>query len=203
MVCNLQLLVVSERWLEIYSLLTCFCLSRDVLDETNVRISCIPIWQKEIGIHHVRTIQPKFKAATTSEIPLDDWTLVTISCRVPHYGGCDCCVPRSIILEINWCKNIKDSLFRAIAHLKHLININDDCFPAPPPVKRQDYESRLRLDSFALAEDGPSQGETEAESLLKLGCCTIRKKTFLFPKTIDPQSKLQQCCFSLKLNQWR
>ncbi|CAN7992143.1 unnamed protein product [Ixodes hexagonus] len=61
--------------------------------------------------------------------------------------------------------------------------------PSPPPEKRENYESRLRLDSFALAEDRPPGDQAESAPLLKLGCCTIKKRR-LFPKTIDPQSKL-------------
>ncbi|XP_064466686.1 cyclic nucleotide-gated cation channel beta-3-like [Ornithodoros turicata] len=62
--------------------------------------------------------------------------------------------------------------------------------PSPPPEKRDEYESRLRLDSFSLIEDGPLGGSEEAQTAyLNFFCCRI-KKSLHFPKTLDPQSKL-------------
>ncbi|KAH9361990.1 hypothetical protein HPB48_014929 [Haemaphysalis longicornis] len=86
------------------------------------------------------------------------------------------------------------TLVRAFSHrsqrVKERIAEPPTPSPSPPPEKREDYESRLRLDSFALIEEAPAESQADSEPLLRLGCCSIPKKAFLLPRTIDPQSTL-------------
>ncbi|XP_077503524.1 cyclic nucleotide-gated ion channel subunit B [Amblyomma americanum] len=86
------------------------------------------------------------------------------------------------------------TLVRAFSHrsqrVKERIAEPPTPSPSPPPEKREDYESRLRLDSFALVEDAPAESQAESEQLIRIACCSFPKKACLFPRTIDPQSKL-------------
>nr|XP_037284164.1 cyclic nucleotide-gated cation channel beta-3-like [Rhipicephalus microplus] len=86
------------------------------------------------------------------------------------------------------------TLVRAFSHrsqrVKERIAEPPTPSPTPPPEKREDYESRLRLDSFALAEDVPGDSQADSERIIKIGCCSFPRRAFTFPRTIDPQSKL-------------
>ncbi|KAH6948747.1 hypothetical protein HPB50_026105 [Hyalomma asiaticum] len=86
------------------------------------------------------------------------------------------------------------TLVRAFSHrsqrVKERIAEPPTPSPTPPPEKREDYESRLRLDSFALVEDVPADSQAESEQFIRIGCCSFPKKACTFPRTIDPQSKL-------------
>lgn len=86
------------------------------------------------------------------------------------------------------------TLVRAFSHrsqrVKERIAEPPTPSPTPPPEKREDYESRLRLDSFALVEDVPAESQADSEQFIRIGCCSFSKKACTFPRTIDPQSKL-------------